>query len=210
MIRLVSFFLTVGLAAAGAALVAIQGVNALRDGAPNPTLLIVGIVALAFGGWSIWSDKRRMRTRSAALKAAGAGTTASRAAERHYSERRYTEPAADRAAAARVSATSARSSSERLAPIDRILDAERVRTETFWRDGLAGLAAEAEREGVGDGALVLLDAATTGMTKAMGARQVARLLHEVADQIAADADRPPPRPPEPAPAADAPAAAEKA
>ncbi|EJW13604.1 hypothetical protein A33M_2464 [Rhodovulum sp. PH10] len=200
MIRLVSFFLTVGLAAAGAALVAIQGVNALRDGAPNWVLLIAGACALAFGGWSIWSDKRRMRTRSAALKAAGAGTTASRAAER-----RYTEPAADRAAAARVSATSARSSSERLAPIDRILDAERVRTETFWREGLAGLAAEAEREGVGDGALVLLDAATTGMTKTMGARQVARLLHEVADQI--DADRPPPRP---APAADAPAAAEKA
>lgn len=202
MMRLLAYFTSVGAGALGLGLLAIQTVDYVRDGSFNPILVLVGAGAFAFGAWSIFFDKRRNNMQLEKFKAMDAG--------RLPEERRYTE-AGKRGGPARgapeaVVADAAPRSSEGLAPIDRIIDAERSRAELFWRTGLADLREAADRAGIGDGALILLDAATKGMAQTMAPRQVARLLHEIADEIAAAADRPPaPAKVEaaPAPAADA-------
>ncbi|MFD2182862.1 hypothetical protein [Rhodoplanes azumiensis] len=186
MIRLISFFFTVGASAFGAALVGIQGVMLLRGDGGNYLVLGAATFAMMVGLWGLRADIRRSKAAAAEMRegrlpdqwAPPRGTpkrdTPKQAVVARSAQRSDVDPAP--IAPAAVIDTGA--------PIADVVAAERARTDAFWRDGVARLEAEAEAHGIGDGAVVLLDVAAQNLARTLGARQVARILREAAARYA--------------------------
>ncbi|MDC7788177.1 hypothetical protein PQJ75_22530 [Rhodoplanes sp. TEM] len=187
MIRLISFFFTVGASAFGAALVAIQGLMFIRGDGGNALVLGAALVAMVVGLVGLRADIRRSKAAAEAMRegrfpdqwAPPRGTP-----KRNAPVARAVQLAAVPADPVPVVPASGG------APIADILAAERARTDAFWRDGVARLAAEAEAHGIGDGSAVLLDLAARDLARTLGARPVARILREASDRYAAEAEAP--------------------
>lgn len=190
MIRLISFFFTVGASAFGAALVAIQGLMFIRGEGGNALVFGAALVAMVVGLVGLRADIRRSKAAAEAMRegrfpdqwAPPRGTP-----KRSAPANRAVQLAAVPADPAPVVPAAGGPGG---APIADILAAERARTDAFWRDGVARLAAEAEVHGIGDGSAVLLDLAARDLARTLGARPVARILREASDRYAAEADVP--------------------
>ncbi|NVO16264.1 MAG: hypothetical protein HXX10_19710 [Rhodoplanes sp.] len=195
MIRLVSFFFTVGATAIGGALVAIQTLMLVRGDGGNYMVLGAAILALVVGLYGLAADIRRSKSAIQALREGrpvdlwapprgtpklGVKATSSFTpiASDAPSLTPYVAPAVPAAAA------------DGTAPITDILAAERARSDAYWRSGIAQLQAQAVQAGAGDGAVVLLEVAARSLAQALGPRHVARILREASDRYAAEGDRP--------------------
>lgn len=191
MIRLISFFFTVGASAFGAALVGIQGVMLLRGDGGNYLVLGAAAFAMVVGLWGLRADIRRSKAAAAEMRegrlpdqwAPPRGTPTRDAPKQAVAARPAKRAGIDPAALAPVAVA------DTGAPIADIVAAERARTDAFWRDGVARLEAEAEAHGVGDGSVVLLDLAAQNLARTLGPRQVARILREASERFVAE---PPP------------------
>lgn len=191
MIRLASFFLTIGATALGGALVAIQALMLVRGDGGNYMVLGAAILALVVGLYGMRADIRRSK---AAVRALHEGRpvdqwapprdTPVRGVRVHSSaapvapDTPYVAPAA---AAPAVDGT---------VPITGVLAAERARSDAYWRNGIGQLQAQAAQDGAGDGAAVMLEVAARSLAQALGPRQVARILRDASDRYAAEGDRP--------------------
>ncbi|RAI45721.1 hypothetical protein [Rhodoplanes roseus] len=184
MIRLVSFFFTVGATAMGGALVAIQGLMLVRGDGGNLLIFGAALLALAVGLWGLAGDIRRSKAAAQAMREG-------RAVDQWAPPRGTPKRNAVSARTVQLvpaAAPPAASTAGDGAPITDVLAAERARTDAFWRDGLGRLAAEAEAHGVGDGAVVLLEVAAQELARTRGPRQVARILRDASDRYASDAE----------------------
>lgn len=192
MIRLISFFLTVGASAMGGALVAIQGLMLARGDGGNWLIFGAALLALVVGLYGLRADIRRSKEairalnegrpvdqwappRGTPVRGGRAASAAAPIAPDAPSLTPYVPPAAP------IGGT---------APITDILAAERARSDAYWRNGIAQLQAQAAQDGAGDGAVVLLEVAARSLAQVLGPRQVARILREASERYAAEGDRP--------------------
>lgn len=190
--RLVSFFFAVGASALGGALVAIQTMMLVRGDGGNYVVLAAAVVALVVGLAGLRADIRRSKAAAGAIR--DGRPVDQRASPRGTPTLGVEAPPAARTAAEVPPVAPAMvptvSSAEAAAPVTDILAAERARSDTYWRNGIAQLQAQAAQDGAGDGAVVLLEVAARSLAQALGPRQVARILREASERYAAEGDRP--------------------